>query len=122
LDVGRLNICAVCGREAGGFGYMHPEGEKLLFRFCSMRCQDAGWVHATRNNGMIDKTNMEITAIKEARRFFAESLTELGLMPVFKERSAAEIDQLIEACVDGFQASMQRQVQAKDHMNDAIPF
>jgi Family of unknown function (DUF6511) len=82
-----------------------------------MRCLDAGSALAGRNNGMIDKTDMERQAIKDARRFFAEALTELGLMGLFHDRSAADIDRLIEACIDGFQDSMQRQ-----SLNDDIRF
>jgi Family of unknown function (DUF6511) len=82
-----------------------------------MRCLDAGSAMAGRNNGMIDRTDMERQAIKDARRFFAEALTELGLMQPFYDRTAAEIDRLIEACIDGFQNSMQRQA-----LNDDIPF
>jgi len=82
-----------------------------------MRCLDAGSALAGRNNGMIDKTDMERQAIRDARRYFAEVLTELSLMEPFQDRSAAEIDRLIEACIDGFQDSMQRQ-----SLNDDVPF
>lgn len=66
---------------------------------------------------MIDKTRFEIQAIKAARRNFAEALTELGLMSPFHDRSAEDIDRLIEACVDGFQDAMRREA-----LNDDIPF
>jgi hypothetical protein len=62
---------------------------------------------------MIDRTTMEEQAIRDARRSFAEVLIELGLMEPFQDRTAAEIDRLI----DGFQESMQRQ-----SLNDDLPF
>ena len=73
-----------------------------------MACLKGGSALAKRNNGMIDKTDMEQRAIKDARRFLAETLSELGLMEPFNDRSASD---------DGFQNSMQRQSDAGE-----IPF
>ena len=75
---------------------------------------------------MIDKTAREAQAIRDARRDFAEALTELGLMAPFFDRTAAEIDQLIEAAVTGYIDSMQAQAARKDRdggqPEDPIPF
>jgi len=65
---------------------------------------------------MIDKTESEKRAIKEARQVLAETLTELDLMAPFHDRAAADIDRIIESCVDGFQQSMRRQA-----FNDDTP-
>jgi hypothetical protein len=111
--------CAICCREAKGFGYVYQLRFDLYpaYRFCSMRCLDAGAALAGRQGGMIDKTDLEQQAIKDARRPFAEALTELGLMEHFFDLGADEIDRLIEAAVDGFQKSRQRQA-----LNDDLPF
>ncbi|HZP21424.1 MAG TPA: DUF6511 domain-containing protein [Bauldia sp.] len=66
---------------------------------------------------MIDKTATEEQAIRETRRPFAEVIQELGLMPAFEGRSGAEIDRIIEVCVDGFRDAMGRLT-----LNDEIPF
>lgn len=112
-------LCALCTRQAHGFGYIHElrSDRYPSYRFCSRSCQDAGAAIAVACRGMIDKTPMEEQAIKDARRFLAETLTELGLIAPFHDRTAEEIDRIIEACVDGFQDSMQRQA-----LNDAVPF
>jgi len=123
-DLARRDPCAVCGREARGFGYVH----KLLWgryphhRFCSKPCLDSGSGHAARNMGMIDKTDMEVLAIRHARTRLATTLTDLMLMAPFFDRSAADIDRIIEACVDGFQEGMQRQAPPRDPLEDEIPF
>ena len=75
---------------------------------------------------MTDKTETERAAIKAARKPFAESLTELGLMAPFYDRSAADIDRLIEAAVDGYRSHLIRVSgearKATDDLNDPIPF
>ena len=123
-DQVRRLTCALCSRQTRGFGYVHGMqlGEVPHYRFCSMRCCEAGGALAQRRGGVIDKTPMEERAIKDARRPFAEVLAELDLMAPFHNRSAAEIDRLIEACIDGFHASMQRQAAERDPMSDDIPF
>ena len=123
-----MTLCAVCGREGRGFGYVHRLRWDLHphYRFCSMRCLDAGSAQARRTNGMIDKTAREAQALKDARRPFAEALTELRLMEPFLHRTAAEIDRLIEAAVTGYVDSMQRQAGVPERtgtaLDDAIPF
>ena len=114
-----MRVCAVCGRAARGFYYTHQLRPDRFptFALCSRRCQEAGAAIAKRMKGMIDKTDMEARAIKDARRFLAEVLTELGLMAPFHDRTADDIDRIIEACVDGFQDSMQRQ-----SLNGDLPF
>jgi hypothetical protein len=111
--------CAICCRQAKGFGYVHQlrPDRYPTYRFCSLRCQGAGAATAGRHGGVIDKSEMEREAIRDARRPFAEILTELGLMEHFVDLSAEQIDQLIEAAVDGFQQSMQCQA-----LNDDVPF
>lgn len=75
---------------------------------------------------MIDKTEREAQAIRDARTPFAEALTELGLMQPFFHRSAAEIDRLIEAAVTGYIESMQAQAARQQHsgtaLDDPLPF
>jgi len=91
-----------------------------------MRCLDRGAACARENNGMIDKTARETQAPEAPRKPFAEALTSLGLMDAFFNRTAAEIDQLLEAAVTGFIESMQRQGGGKGRnpsfFDDDIPF
>jgi len=120
-------LCAICDREARGFGFclalrfdLHPH-----HHFCSMRCLIRGEALAREANGMIDKTARETQALKDARRPFAEAITELGLMPVFHDRPPEDIAQIIEAVVTGYVDSMLRQAGVPERsgsFNDPIPF
>lgn len=119
VDAADLRSCAICSRATRGFYYTHlllPD-RYPTYAFCSMGCLQAGVAIAKRSRGMIDKTRVEAQAIKAARRNLAEALTELGLMAPFHDRTATDIDRIIEACVDGFQDAMQREA-----LNDDIPF
>jgi hypothetical protein len=100
--------CAICARASRGFFYTHElkPDRFTTYAFCSKRCLGAGAAIAKRSHGVIDKTVIEVQAIKAARRNLADVLTELGLMPSFHERTAEDIDRIIEACVDGFQEAM----------------
>ena len=75
---------------------------------------------------MIDKTAREAQAIRDARTLFAEALTDLGLMEPFFNRTATEIDRLIEAAVTGYVDSMLAQGAARERTgttyDDPIPF
>src|SRR4051812_20200184 len=110
--------CALCGRQARGFRYSHRLEWDCFptYRFCSIKCCDAGGVLAQRSNGMIDTTLMEKQAIKDARRAFAVVLTDLGLLASFEGCTAADIDRLIKACLDGFRASVLRQASVCDRL------
>jgi hypothetical protein len=90
-----------------------------------MRCLDRGEAIAREMNGMIDKTAREIQALKDARRPFAEAITEFGLMPVFHDRKPEDIAQIIEAVVTGYVDSMLRQAGVPERtatFDDPIPF
>ena len=128
MALGWIAPCALCGRQSRGFLYCHQFRRDRFpdHSFCSRTCADLGIALAKENNGVIDKTARETQALKEARRLFAEALTELGLMQPFYHRTAAEIDQLIEAAVTGYVESMQRQAATPERIGnlpaDPIPF
>ncbi len=121
-------LCAVCMREARGFGYCHGlrHDRHPYYRFCSRRCQVIGAKIARRNNGMIDKTARECQAIRDARTSFAEALTSLGLMEPFFHRTPEDIDRLIEAAVTGYIDSMGKQAARRERtgtvLDDPLPF
>ena len=73
-----------------------------------MRCLD-GVKILVESGRMTELTDMELTAIRDARQQFAEALNRHGLMAPFFDQPAEVIDALIGAAVNGFRASLQRQ-------------
>lgn len=77
-----------------------------------MLCLNWGAEHTDPETGVMSKsklTEMERAAIVDARASLCEILERLGLMAPFFDRSAEEIDAVIEACWRGCQVSMWRQ-------------
>ena len=124
-EVAARHLCALCGRIVRGFAAERGPPSvcrKPPLHFCSLTCRDVSRALIWERITLIDKSAMELQAVKDARRPLAEVLVELNLMAPFHDRSAAEIDRIIEACIDGFQASLRRQVAQLDPMSDPIPF
>lgn len=76
---------------------------------------------------MIDKNALEKLALQRTRKRFGETLMELGLMEPFFNRSAEDIDRLIEACVDGYAQAFkdimdEDRKKLQEEIGDEIPF
>lgn len=72
---------------------------------------------------MIDKSEREKRAIKDARKYLAEAIMEIGIMEHFWHLPPEKVDQVIEACIDGFRESMLNQTCAMGRLeDDEIPF
>ncbi len=103
-----------------GFCYMLNFKKFPFYKFCSITCLDEGAAIARETLGMIDKSQREITALKDTRRELAKVLKEMGLLLAFRDRSATDMDRIIECCVDAFQESVHRQVDESKKSNKAI--
>ena len=102
----------ICGHEGRGLGFqLDLDNDFPFYEFCSKKCLDIG-VRLAGLKGVISVaalTDMERAAIKDARHSLAATLTELGLMAAFENRSADDIDKIIAACWEGCRKSMHKQ-------------
>ena len=92
--------CAICRRDARGFGYdpALTRSEGPLRKLCSMRC-----MHITaRLKGMIDPNKHEVNALAAASRTAGEYIESIAKtdLTAFTE---AEWSTLIEVLVTAFQ-------------------
>jgi hypothetical protein len=67
---------------------------------------------------MIDLTDFEKKALKDARKPFAQAVADAGVMPALAPLSAEVIDSIIFAAANGYNESLRRQGQ----FNDEVPF
>ena len=123
-----MPLCAVCRREARGYGWFDarfkvcdPRRDRTRRRLCSRTCQDI----CHRRRGMIDPTPNEQSAMAaggDAAGAFLESLGKSDLAAL----SPAEWRQLIEIVVTGYCDTL-RELAAQerdrlDAMAERIPF
>jgi hypothetical protein len=120
--------CAVCRREARGYGWFDagfkvsdPRRDRTRRRLCSRTCQDI----CHRRRGMIDPTPNEKAAMEAGGRAGGEYLEHLERSDLAR-LSEAEWRQLIEIIVTGYCDTL-RELAAHDRdrldaMTARIPF
>ena len=109
-------LCAVCRRQARGFGWVDsglPVASRLRDDsrrwFCSRRCQEIGaWRRPWEGAAMIDPTLVETTALAACLKPFGECIGETGFDKPLSAWSREEALRLIETVVTAFQEEMIR--------------
>ena len=79
--------CAICFRQARGFGYFNPRLKRgnphrytERWQFCSLRCQDAFARLMEKTEGqMIDPSEMELAAMKSCLPPLGEYVASIGM-------------------------------------------
>jgi hypothetical protein len=106
--------CAICSREARGFGLFNPRLKRSdprryadRWQFCSMRCQHAFARLIERTEGqMIDPTEMELAAMRAALAPLGDYVASIGMARPLADYGKAEVLRLVEVVVDAYQAHM----------------
>ena len=110
--------CAVCSRQARGFGHFNsalprtdPRRTAVRWQFCSMRCLDAFSRVMTRLIGLqedavVDPTDMEIAAMHAALAPLGDYVASIGMERPLADYGKKDVLRLIEVVVDAYQAHM----------------
>jgi hypothetical protein len=110
--------CAVCFRQAKGFGYSDPRAVlhgsphtdqqiRVRWVFCSMRCQNAFSRLMDKTEGhMIDPSDMELAAMRACLAPLGEYVGAIGMDRPLSAYSCEEILQLIDVVVTAYQDHM----------------
>jgi hypothetical protein len=110
--------CAICYRQAKGFGWQAPHNRIHLqidmapalrqrFTFCSMRCQAAFSRIVTRTEGrMIDPSELEMAALQSCLAPLGDYVGALGMDRPLADYSKREVQGLIETIISAYQEYM----------------
>ena len=101
--------CAVCRRQARGFGWFDPtfpvsdpRRDESRRRFCSLRCLDLFCRRAGRS-AVVDPTELEQAAMAAALGPLGEYVASIGMDRPLADYSRDEVLTLIEVVVTAFQ-------------------
>ncbi|GAC1405571.1 MAG: hypothetical protein NVSMB6_00320 [Burkholderiaceae bacterium] len=110
--------CAICYRQAKGFGWQLPHNRLHLqidsapafrgrFTFCSMRCQAAFSRIVVKTEGrMIDPSELELAALQSCLVPLGEYVGAIGMDRPLADYSKREVQGLIETIVSTYQEYM----------------
>lgn len=110
--------CAVCSREARGFGYFNaalhrtdPRRYSDRWVFCSMRCMHAfarvmERLTCVEEGAVLDPSDLELAALRAALAPLGDYVASLGMDRPLADYRKEEVLRLVEVVVDAYQAHM----------------
>jgi hypothetical protein len=110
--------CAVCSREARGFGYFNAALRRTDSRrysdrwvFCSMRCMNAfskvmQRLTSIEEYAVIDPSDLELDAIRAALAPLGDYVSSIGMDRPLSDYRREEVLRLVEVVIDAYQARM----------------
>ena len=114
--------CAVCSREARGFGYFNSALRRSDPRrlsgqipdrwvFCSMRCMNAfskvmERLTSVQEDAVIDPSDLELAAMRAALAPLGDYVSTIGMDRPLTDYRKEEVLRLVEVVVDAYQAHM----------------
>ena len=113
--------CAVCSRQARGFGYFNaalrrtdPRRYSDRWVFCSMRCMNAFTkvmqrLTSIEEHAVIDPSDLELDAIRAALAPLGDYVSSIGMDRPLSDYRREEVLRLVEVVIDAYQARMQEE-------------
>lgn len=110
--------CAVCARQARGFGYFNaalrrtdPRRYSDRWVFCSMRCMNAFTkvmqrLTSIEEYAVIDPSDLELDAMRAALAPLGDYVSSIGMERPLADYRREEVLRLVEVVIDAYQAHM----------------